>query len=236
MIATGHQPLYYGYLGTLHKMAHADVYIAWDDVQREDSGYENRTRILGPNGAQWLTVPIYRSRDAKIKDILIASEHDWQRKHMRTLEQVYHKAPHWAQYEPVFRHIYGQRWELLADLNATILTFLLREFSVPLTERVALSTYKLASTKTQLIVDACKRANAWKYIFGQHGPDYADVPLMRAAGLEPMVQRYEAQVYTQGSDGAPFVPNLFPFDALLWHGPDVAREIMLSGGRITRME
>jgi len=234
MIITGHQPLYYGYLGTLHKLAHADTYIAWDDVQREDSGYENRTRILGPNGAQWLTVPIYRSRDTKIKDILIANEHDWQRKHLRTLEQVYSKAPHWGQYYPHFHHIYTTRWELLVDVNTTILTFLLQAFKLTPVTRHNLSAFGLHTAKTQLVVDACRAVHGWKYLFGEQGNVYADKALLQSASIEPYVQEYRPKEYSQGRD-APFVPNLFPYDVLLHHGPEAGREIMLAGGTVVRM-
>lgn len=220
------------WLGLLAKIAYSDLFISWDDVPREDSGFENRNRILGTGGAQWLTVPIHRSRDVKIKDILIANEHDWQRKHFRAIELGYSKAPHWKQYEPALRFLYETKWERLVDLNEQILTFLLSAFGITVS-RVKLSSYGLTTTKAQLVLDACKKAGAWKYIFGKNGPAYLDASAFRKADVEVFVQDFECVPYRQvGSDA--FVPGLFAFDALLNLGPEEAREIMLRGNTTVR--
>lgn len=237
MIATGHQPVFMPWLGLIHKIASADLFISWDDVPMESSGFENRNRIPGPDGgqSQWLTVPVLRSRDAKIKDVEIAKEHDWQRKQLRTIVLTYAKAPYWAKYEPTFTYLYEQQtWTSLAALNDQILTFLLHEFDVH-TKRITLSSLGLTTSKEQLVLDACKKVGAWKYIFGTRGPDYASAQPFRDAGVEPFVQEYSPRVYDQIRHQV-FVPNLWAFDLLLNKGPDEGREIMLAGGSLKRME
>lgn len=234
MIASAHQPVYQPWLGLVHKIANADVWVAWDDVAQESSGFENRQRILGTGGEQWITVPCRRSRDAKIKDLLIANEHDWQRKHFRAIELGYAKAPHWKHYEPLLRWLYVEsKWGNLVDLNEQILTFLLREFEINV-RRVKLSGLGLTTTKAQLVLDACKKVGAYKYVFGAKGIDYADPALFRAAGVEPFVQEYRAVEYPQVGRAA-FTPNLWAFDVLLNVGPERGREVMLAGGMIRRM-
>lgn len=235
MIATGHQPAYLPWLGLLHKIAVSDLFISWDAVPMESSGFENRNRIPGPAGGLWLTVPVQRGRNIPIKDIAIATEHDWQRKHFRSIEQVYAKAPFWARYKPTFEYLYlQQRWTRLVDLSDQVLTFLLHEFDVHL-KRVKLSDLALTSTNAQLVLDACKKVGAWKYVFGAKGPDYANGRLFREQSIEPLVQEYLARPYHQ-LGGGPFVPNLWAFDVLLNVGPDEGREVMLAGGTVRRME
>lgn len=232
MIATGHQPVYHPWLGLLAKIAAADVFVSWDAVPMESSGFENRQRILG---GQWLSVPVHRGRDVPIKDLTIAKEHDWQRKHFRAIEHVYSKAPFWPRYEPTFRYLYEDHaWERLVDLNEQILAVLLHEFDISV-KRLTLSSLGTTSRNAQQVLDACKKVGAWKYVFGAHGPDYAKGDTFRAAAVEPFVQHYEARPYEQLGGGA-FQPNLWAFDLLLNKGPDEARDIMLAGSTVTRME
>lgn len=241
MIATGHQPAYMPWLGLIQKIAVADVFISWDDVPMESSGYENRNRILTSTGEQWISVPVRKAREAKIKDLIIANEHDWQRKHFRSIELAYKRAPFWGHYEPLLRWIYVEaKWERLCDLDEQLMTFLLKEFEITV-GRLRLSAMGLTSSKGQLVLDACKHVKAWKYVFGEKGRDYADPTAFRAAGVEPMSQEYRAVPYQQINAGdrsgaMTFVPNLWAFDALLNLGPEKAREIMLAGGTVRRME
>lgn len=235
MIATGHQPVFMPWLGLIHKISQADVFISWDDVPMESSGFENRNRVPGGDGSQWLTVPVRRDRDAKLKDVAIASEHDWQRKHLRSIVLTYAKAPFWSRYEATFKYLYEQQtWTSLVALNDQILTFLLHEFFVQ-TKRIKLSDLGLTTSKAQLVLDACKKVGAWKYIFGAKGPDYADAKVFRDASIEPLVQEYSARPYNQVGQSS-FVPCLWAFDLLLNKGPDEGRDIMLAGGSLRRME
>lgn len=234
-MASAHQPLYFGYLGTLHKLASCDVWIDWDDVQAEDSGFENRTRIRAADGREhYLTVPVRKSRDVKLKDVEICWSQPWRRKHWRTLEQAYGKAPNWPTYGPWLKWLYDQNWIKLADLNETIFDFLAVQFRLQNVRRMKMSSLGLTTHKSQAIVDACRKVGAFHYLFGAMGKDYADAGLFHAAGLEPWIQRYVPQQYPQGRDG--FLPNLFPLDLLMHVERDRAIEIMMAGGKVARFD
>lgn len=231
MIATAHQPSYLPWLGLIHKISEADVFISWDDVPMESSGFENRQRIAG---GQWLTVPVHRDRDTKLKDVTIANEHDWRRKHLRSIEQVYAKARHWKTYEPMFRFLYvdAPPWKRLSDLADQTMAFLAAEYGL-MPQWKRLSVIPTTTHKGEQVLEACRAVGARKYIFGEMGRQYANTRMFHDAGVEAFVQTYEPQPYDQfGSD---FEPRLWAFDALLHHGSERAREIMLAGGRVERM-
>lgn len=248
MILSAHQPLYWGYLGTLHKQEVAHAWVEWDAVQAEDSGFENRTRILSrptpyrTGDAQWLTVPVHKERARTIRETRIVQTQGWQRKHFRTLANVYKGAPYWEEHAPFLEQLYlRERWEWLADLNGAIRVYLAACFRVvrpsrSQTDMGALDIDSLDHFKTSCgaIVAVCRALGADAYVFGPLGRDYAESAAMRAAGVRPLFQEYSAVGYPQGTPDLQqvFIPNLCPLDALFWLGRDGAREAMLGGGTV----
>lgn len=246
MILTAHQPVYFPWLGLLAKIASADGFVSWDDVPLDSSSatsFENRNRILASNGPQWLTVPIIHKRDQPIREIRIAQTQPWRRKHYRSLEMAYAKAPRWPDYQPWLKQLYEKDWELLVDLNEEILTMLLRAFRVNV-QRWKLSEIRprpvgtqgadeLCVSKSQPIIDACRHVGAHVYIFGARGKGYADQAAFAAAGVEPRIQEFRAKPYSQGRSG--FEPNLSALDLLMWVDRNEARQVMDQSSTITRL-
>ena len=222
------------WLPYLHKLSECDTWISFDDVPMESSGFENRQLILGPAGtAQWLTVPVKRGRDLKIRDVLICQDQNWRRKHWRSIELAYGKASQWSQHSDFLRWLYEQEWQRLVDLNEAILNYLALKFELRAT-RLKLSDMDLTTHKSQLVLDAVKRAGGWHYLFGAMGEDYADLAAFKAAGVEVWIQKYEAKEYPQMRPNV-FWPNLWAFDLLLNVELEQARDIMRAGGTVKRL-
>jgi len=227
---SAHQSAYLPWLGYLAKIAWSDVFILFDAVPMESSGYENRNRVLTNAGPQWLTVPVQRSRGTLIKDVLICNDQPWARKHFRALELAYGKAPFWSRYAPRLEALYAKKWRRLIDLNWEVMTFFGVAYELQSPKVCSLSHLDLTSKKSQLVLDACKRVGATSYLFGEMGLDYADVGAFKAAGVEVLVQEYQAREYPQQFGG--WTPNLSALDALLNLGPERARQVMLAGGKV----
>lgn len=234
MIATAHQPVYMPWLGLIHKISVAEAFISWDAVQMEDSGYENRQRI---RGGQWLTVPVHRGRDVPIKDVTIANEHHWQRKHYRAIKMAYERAPHWEEYAPVLRSIYdgSRKWERLVELNEFILGYLLEKFDIR-PRMWKLSELETTTHKGEQVLEACTKIGADAYVFGAMGREYANTRMFRDANVEPLMQDYDPVPYDQGKGAAAFEARLWAFDALMYLDAAEAGRVMLAGGRLSRME
>ena len=71
MIAAIHQPQYMPWLGYMNKIANADVFVFLDTVQFKKNEWQNRNRIKGPKGWQWITVPVSYQFPEKICEIKI---------------------------------------------------------------------------------------------------------------------------------------------------------------------
>jgi len=218
MKLSAHQPIYLGgYLGHFAKMAWCDQWIVFDVCPMEDSGFENRQRILGPNGVQMLTVPIHRTRETRLDDVRVAGNSSWQRKHWRSIELAYQRAPHWGLYSGGLYTLLTRRWESLADLDIALLRFFMEALGLSVPIRRA-SDMGLKGSKSDLVLDMVLKAGATEYLFGPLGREYADVPAFERAGVRVHFQEYQHPTYPQMKPG--FVPSLSVLDLLMNVGPD----------------
>ena len=123
MILTAQQPAYLPWCGLFAKIAMADTFVSLDSVQFEKNSYINRNKIWTSQGPSWLTVPVHHHLDTKINEIEIENELPWMRKHWRSIEQSYHKAPYFSVF--LENTLYARPWSKLVDLNEWVLHYLL---------------------------------------------------------------------------------------------------------------
>lgn len=228
MILTAHQPVYLPWLGLFHKIALADLFISFDQVQYQPKDWNNRNRIKTPQGtAIWLSVPVLRKGylEKTISDIEINNSEPWTRKHWRSLSLAYAKTPFFGRYADFFEDTYHRRWESLVELNTYMLRWFLDTLGIPVPVRSA-GEWNFQGEKSDLVLDMCKQAGASQYIFGALGRDYADVPSFEAAGVKPLFQDYHHPVYPQLH--GEFVSHLGIVD-LLFNCGDESRDILMSG-------
>jgi hypothetical protein len=227
VILTAHQPVYLPWLGLFHKIAIADVFVCYDDVQYQDRDWNNRNRIMTAAGPLWLSVPVFSKEhySTKLKDAMIRDDVPWRRKHWRSLSLAYKDAPYAPRYLPFFEDLYGRSWSRLADLNDCILAFLLNELEIQ-ARRLRLSDLGLEGQKSDLVLEMCRHLGASLYIFGAQGKNYADESAFREAGVRIEYQDYRHPVYQQLH--GEFVSHLSVVDLLFNHGPG-SRAILMSG-------
>lgn len=226
MILTAHQPVYIPWLGLFHKIALADMFCIFDIAQYQTKDYNNRNKIKTNTGPIWLSVPV-ESKDhfqKKLCDIRVINN-GWNRKHLKSIQLAYQKAPYYKEYiEPVAR-ILQSDYAFLTDLNTDILRCFLAALgmSVPV---VKASDYDFAGAKSDLVLDMCVKLKANQYIFGAQGRNYADVQSFQSQGIGVTFQDYVHPVYRQLH--GEFVPYMSLLDLLFNEGP-ASYSIMMSG-------
>lgn len=227
MILTAHQPVYLPWLGLFHKIALADTFVSFNQVQYLAKDWNNRNLIKAPQGPLWLTVPVLRKGylEKTISEIEINNNEPWQRKHWRSLEGNYRRAPYFAKYADFFEDVYRREWRLLTDLNDTMLKWFLDTLGIRVRFLDA-SEYRFEGAKSALVLDMCRQLGASTYIFGALGKDYADVTAFERAGVGVVFQDYRHPEYPQ--QGGPFLPNLSVVD-LLFNCGERSGEILMSG-------
>lgn len=225
---TAHQPAYIPWLGLLAKIADADLFCFFDGVPMESSGHENRQRIKTHAGEQWLTVPVRRDHTRPLYDVEIANDQGWRRKHWRSIQMAYAKAPFFENYASGFVDILDQNHGGLANLDLDVTRWLMQCFGIT-TPIVRASNYQFAGAKSALVLDMCRQLEATEYVFGALGRDYADLPAFQAAGIKVEFQNYRHPEYPQlhGS----FAPYMGAIDLLFNVGGQRGLEVLTGRAR-----
>ena len=226
MILTAHQPVYLPWLGLFHKIALAETFVYFDQVQYLPKDWMNRNKIRTKSGSIWLTVPVLRKgyRDLKTSEIEINNSIDWQKKHFRSISLNYKKSPYFENYIPFFEDVYSRKWKFLGELNEYMLKWFLDELGIKVNFLNA-NDFKFQGEKSSLILNMCKELNASTYIFGTLGKDYADVQEFEKNDIGLIFQNYNHPKYSQLY--REFISHMSVIDLLFNHGPK-SLEIILS--------
>ena len=231
MILTAHQPVYLPWLGLFHKIALSERFCIFDIAQYQTKDFNNRNKIKTNTVPIWLSVPVESKDhfDKKLCDIKIINN-GWNRKHFKSIDLAYRKAPFYTDYIGRLESILAiTTYTYLVDLNLATLEFGLRSLgiNVPI---VTASSYDFQGNKSELVLDMCKKLGASEYIFGAQGRDYADVDSFASCSIKPHFQEYKHPVYPQLH--GPFEPNMSVIDLLFNVGPN-SHEVLMSGNVIS---
>jgi hypothetical protein len=219
MFVAIHQPEHLPWLGFFEKMLRADVFVLLDDVQFSKGDFQNRNRVKGRGGAQWLTVPVAQKFGQRIDEVEPAGD-SWREKHWRTLRSCYARAAHFEEFAREFEEFYSRSWSKLSELNVAAIRMLARAFGFE-KELVFSSTLGVEGRKSELVLNICKAVGASHYYSGRAGGAYLDAEAFRRAGVEIVVQRFEHPVYEQlFTKEQGFVPNLSAVDLLFNRGTE----------------
>lgn len=226
MILTAHQPVYLPWLGLFHKIALADMFVSFNQVQYQVKDWNNRNRVKTPQGAAWLSVPVRKKGflEKKIADIEIDNSAPWRRKHWLTLQHNYKKAPHFHRYADFFEEVYSREWKTLVELNEYMLAWFLETLGIKTLFQSA-ADCGFQGEKSDLILDMCRTLDADIYIFGTQGRDYADRESFASADVAIYFQNYNHPVYPQLHDS--FVSHLSIVD-LLFNCGGASLDILMS--------
>lgn len=228
MIVAVHQPQYLPWLGYFDKIAGCDEFVILDNVQYKDREFQNRNKIRTKEGAIWLTVPVISKGRGRqiISEVLIDNGFEWERKHLMSLKTSYGHARFFGLHIPFFEKSYGRRWEKLSDLNFHIIEYILKELAV--SKKIHFeSDLGVSSTKTDRIIDICRKLGADTYLSGAGGREYLEGDKFRESGIRLIYQDFEHPVYAQQfmKDKDDFIPYLSIVDLLFNEGPR-SREIL----------
>jgi len=233
MIVAAHQPHYIPWLGYLDKLAKADLFVVMDDLQFEAQNFQNRQRLKLSEGPAWLTVPVQRGSQADlICDKRIApsngSRHDWEYRHWHTIQTHYGRTPYWNLYADELREVYEQEWTHLLDLDLHMLHLARKWFEID-TPVMRSSGLGLIGTKTDRLIDMCKKLGARCYLTGAGGSSsYLDSERMGRAGIGVVWQEFTHPTYPQRYLRRGFASHLGFLDLLFNHGPG-SRNLLFGG-------
>ncbi|WP_022772806.1 WbqC family protein [Butyrivibrio sp. AE2015] len=230
MIITIHQPEHLPWLGFLNKAAKADLFVILDSVQFEKNYFQNRNRILGTNGVQWIGIPVSLSghMNASIAETLISNvDKKWREKYLRTIQMSYSKYPYFNEVYPLIEESIGIETDHFSDINIAIIEKLFDKLEIKC-DIVLSSKLNVEGLKSDLILDICKKTNADAYIAGPFGRDYLNLSDFNNERIKVYYNDYEHPVYEQKRSNE-FISHLSGIDLFMNVGFIEGKKIMMQG-------
>ncbi len=226
-IVAVHQPNYLPWLGYFHKIASADVFIFLDSVQYpRGQSIANRNKIKTAQGWQWLTVPISIPKGQRGKASYLdasAAELRWKKKHLKTLQVNYSRAPYFQPYfEQIAEILLAE--QSFAQTNMVLIGYFLGQLEIDTPLYRLSELEKVSGQKSQLIADICIHFEADTYISGQGARVYNDETAFAQQGIQIVYQQFTCPVYPQIHGD--FIPNLSALDLLFNCGPE-SKDILM---------
>ncbi|MBN1882214.1 MAG: WbqC family protein [Deltaproteobacteria bacterium] len=212
MIVAIHQPQYLPWLGYFHKMHQADAFVFLDTVQFKKNEYQNRNRIKGPQGPQWLTVPVLQRLGQDIRDVRINTTVNWQKKHIAALGSCYGRAPHYGAYRDALQDLLDRPWELLSPLNIEVTKLIASSLGIDTQLYLASEMDGVSDDRDRRLIEITQRLGGDMYLAGVGGRDYMNLATWEKAGIDVLFQQFEHPVYPQIFDG--FTSHLSAVDLL----------------------
>lgn len=232
MIVTLLQPTFLPWVGYFEMIARSQAFVVFDHVQFEKKSWQSRNRILGPNGAQLLSVPVKTAgrQYQRIDEVEIDYSTDWVKKHLITIGSFYKKAPYQGWVMPNLIKLMATRPRLLAELNVLLIISL----------ATALGCHTKLHSSAQLniqpdlnreeeIIAICKAVGGTTLLDAAGAAAILRPEPFKEAGINVVYQKYEHPTYPQVG-GKEFVSHMSVLDLLMNCGEE-SGSIMLSGGR-----
>jgi hypothetical protein len=211
------QPYFFPYVGYFQLIASVDRFVVYDDVAFIKNGWINRNRILTSNGVAYLTVPLSGASSFRsIRDTGCAPPATWRDKMLRTLAQVYARAPErnagMAIVEKVLKEADGQ---LVRDLAVSSLREVCAYAGLDVAWQDSATVYGNSDLAgVERVLDICRREAATTYINLPGGRSLYDSALFASRAIELKFVVPVLEPYPQPRTKE-FVPGLSVLDLLM---------------------
>lgn len=227
------QPTYMPWMGYFDLMDQVDHFLFLDDVQLARQSWQTRNRIRGPSGQElMLSLPIQHSGDLDqtLWETRLAESKPWRKKHSRTVDQAYARAPHGRATSAHWQAMLAQPSESLAALTEQTITQTANRLGI-LTPIGRACDYPGPKDRVDRLIELCRSVGATTYLSPPGAAEYlqTDEALDRFDTAKIMLrfQQYHHPVYDQG--GIEFLSHLGIVDALAHLGFDACLAIIRSG-------
>ncbi len=207
-----HQINYLPWIGYFNKIKQSDLFVLFDIADYTKNSVQNRNKIRTATDWVYLTIPMENKYfDQPAYKVNLPNNNIWQKKHWKTIELNYKKAPYFDSYKDFFEKLYSSNLETLHEINEKIIRYIIKELNIN-TEIKKTSELKINKDlkKTDLLLNILQTVNATVYLSGQGGKSYLEKEKFKNIKLE--LQEFEHPLYKQVYPG--FVKNLSIIDLL----------------------
>lgn len=200
----------------------ADRFVLGDTFQHVRQSGQARYRIRGPEGPRWLSIPTVRAtRGGRIAEVRTAvTAESWQRRHLRTLQFCYGRAPFWEHFVPEIEHVLLADTTSLSDLAVASVRASARWLKSSAVVEVASDLPDSPFTLADIVGEAMP-----KRLITLSESEEQDREVAESLGVHCETLRFTERPRRQVFEA--FVPGLSILDLVLNYGP-ASRDVLIS--------
>jgi len=217
------QPYFFPYIGYFQLIKSVDKFVLYDDVNYIKQGWINRNRLISNNAGSYFTLMLQgASSFRKINEIQTGENKG---KLLKTISQVYSKAPFFSSVLPMIESVLVYPENNLSLYLENIIRNLCLFLRIPTELFVSSRINKDASLKgAEKVIAICKQFNAKEYINPIGGQSLYGKDAFAKNGLELKFIQSRGMEYKQFDGG--FVPGLSIIDVMMFNSPEEIWEML----------
>lgn len=223
------QPTYLPWSGYFHLASKVDTFVFLDDVQFERRSWQSRNNILSNGQAHLLTVPVQQApQQTLIRDILLAPDTHWQKKHQRAIQVAYPALWRDPQLREPLIEVLERPHLTLSKLNIDLIKLLFSWLDIKC-RTVRASDLDCGGFRSQHLAEICQAVQADTYYspIGSHCY-LVDDKFEISSGLKLHFSEFIPSSYAQGKSVG-FVSHLSVIDVIGHGGIELARAYVKKG-------
>lgn len=220
------QPAYLAWIPFFQRMLLSDVFVYLDDVEFSKNSPHNRNKIKTVNGPLMLTVPVKYAGNSSctISEMPLDNKSMWQKKHWRTIEMSYSKAPFYKDFaQALFDNVYSHEWKFLGGLNIAILETV-RQYLAIHTRCFRSSDLKIGLKNNDKLVEMCKQLGCNSFLVKPGTDDYHPRSFFAAHGIGMTYFAPSHNIYPQLY--GEFTRGMSIIDLVMNCGPEQSRQLL----------
>ncbi|MDE3271734.1 WbqC family protein [Pseudoalteromonas sp. SSM20] len=226
MIISVMQPTYLPWLGYFDLIDSADKFVFLDNVKLEKSDWHVRNRIKSASGELMLTCPVATPNgrlSAQINTTEFASGHPWRKKHLKSIEACYRKAPFFEQLYPLLKHYFEASYSYrLGQFNIGLIILLADYIGIESDFYIASELPSMSGVKDGKLVSICEYLQGDTYFSPLGAKAYIESTTpggeLAKNDINVLYQNFKHPEYTQLFGG--FISHLAVVDSLFNVGPE----------------
>lgn len=219
MVLGSVQPSYLAWIPLFERIQSSDVFVHLDDVEYSKNSFHNRNAIKTVNGSLLLTVPVLYFGHSKtfINEIQIDYQKPWQKKHWKSIELAYGKAPYFKDLAIPLKEILFTRWDALSNLNIVVIQLLAKYLGIT-TPMYTSSQFKIPEGGNDKLIQLCRYLTADHFLVKPNTEDYHPSEYFKKSDIGFRYFQSLQRVYPQLH--GEFIPNLSGLDYAMNCGPN----------------
>lgn len=219
------QPYFFPYLGYWQLMNAVDKYVIYDDGLFRPRGWINRNRIILDNKPYYITIPVHRSPNVRIRDMVISSDDSFKRKMVKTLMCAYGKAPYFEECFDAISKAILNKAKVLTDYNYICIEAIRNYLNITTPLILSSNIEKdLEAEAKKKIIAICNSLGADEYINAIGGMELYNKRDFCDFGIKLSFLKSDSILYKQFNDR--FLPDMSIIDVIMFNNKERVKDML----------